>query len=122
MDVTDPLLTDLLLATAFAGTFAFAVGFILAYPFFAVVAAIVLIFVFFQVEPDVSIKVVHQLQELVFGIGTASTHPEECEEAGAFEVEPERDGPSDKFRFARLLLTHQVPHMANYFEQRSQNL
>ena len=114
----DTLSTDFLLVWLFCGVFATIIAIFFAYPLASSVVSAIVLVIFCYEEPKRSIEIFHQLKAVCFGIICGL---EEIEESPIIkEDEDYKRPPPGRFRFAKLLLTNQVPLMANYFEQRSQ--
>jgi hypothetical protein len=114
----DTLSTDFLLVWLFLWAIIYLVTVFFAYPLFSSILLLVVLIIFCCQEPQRPIQLIQQLKATCFGI--LCEGEEEIEESTIFKEEEHKKSPSGRFRFAKLLLTNQVPLMANYFEQRSQ--
>jgi hypothetical protein len=116
----DTLSTDFLLIWLFFGVFAIFIAVFIAYPLISSIITLVVLIVWCYEEPQHSIHLIQQLKQTCFGIlyGEEETA---ADETSLIKDEEENSNklPLGRFRFAKLLLTNQVPLMANYFEQKS---
>jgi hypothetical protein len=113
----DTLSTDFLLIWLFCAL----VAIFIEYPLISCVLILIIFAGYCYEEPNQPVYFLKHLKAACFGI--LSSKEEEIEESIIIKEEEENEDknlPPGRFRFAKLLLTNQVPLMANYFEQRSQ--
>uniref|UniRef100_A0A914YY86 ATP synthase protein MI25 n=1 Tax=Panagrolaimus superbus TaxID=310955 RepID=A0A914YY86_9BILA len=116
----DTLSTDFLLIWLFCGIFATFLAIFIEYPFISSILTLVALIVLFYEEPQRSIQLIQQLKATCFGILCGGGKEEATEESAVSKEEEDcQKPPPGKYRFAKLLLTNQVPLMSNYFEQKS---
>lgn len=113
----DTLSTDFLLIWIFGGLFATIFALFIGYPLVSSILTLIVLIAFCYEEPESSIEIFHHLKSICFGV---IGFEDGTEEASPFKEDECKKPPPGRFRFAKLLLTNQVPLMANYFEQRSQ--
>uniref|UniRef100_A0AC34F1B0 ATP synthase protein MI25 n=1 Tax=Panagrolaimus sp. ES5 TaxID=591445 RepID=A0AC34F1B0_9BILA len=114
----DTLSTDLLLIWLFCGIFATFLAIFIAYPFISSILTLIALIILCYEEPQRPIQLIQQLKATCFGILCGE---EEAIEESTVPKEEEdcQKPPPGRYRFAKLLLTNQVPLMSNYFEQKS---